>query len=169
MTSVPRAGSALRSAFSWARRRAENVLAALLAVMVLAFLFQIFMRYVVNAPVGWTTEVSLLAWVWGILWGSALVLAEKEEIRFDIIHGAVPPGVRRAFDAITGSVVVVVFAVSLPAVADYVSFMRVERSSYLGLRMDLAFSVYLVFAVAMIIRHAAIVWRALAGGVARRG
>lgn len=155
-------------AFAWARRRAENVLAALLAAMFLAFLVQIFMRYVMNAPVGWTSEVSTLTWLWGILWGAALVLREDEEIRFDIIYGAVPPWLRRLFDAVTGAVVVAVFSASLPAVYDYVTFMKVERSAYLGLRMDWVFSVYLVFAVAMIVRHAFIVARSLVPAL-RRG
>ena len=152
------------------RRRAENVLAALLAAMFVAFLVQIFTRYVMNASAGWTAEVSTLAWLWGILWGAALVLTDEEEIRFDIVYGAVPAGVRRVFDAITGTTVVVVFGWSLPAVYDYVTFMKVERSTYLGLRFDWLYSVYLVFAVAMIIRHAMIAWRAVAGrprGVAR--
>lgn len=157
MTSLP------RRLFGWARRRAENVLAALLVAMFVAFLVQIFMRYAMNAPVGWTTEVSTLAWLWGILWGAALVLTDEEEIRFDILYGAVPPGLRRAFDAATGSAVVAVFLYSLPAVYDYVTFMKVERSTYLGIRVDLLFSIYLVFAVAMIVRHAWIVGRSVAG------
>ncbi|WP_237214835.1 TRAP transporter small permease [Falsiroseomonas oryziterrae] len=157
MTSLP------RRLFDWTRRRAENVLAALLAAMFVAFVIQIFMRYVVNAPVGWTTEVSTLAWVWGILWGAALVLTDEEEIRFDILYGSVPPGLRRAFDVITGTAVVAVFGWSLPAVWDYVTFMKVERSAYLGIRFDWLYSIYLVFAVAMIIRHAAIAFRAATG------
>jgi TRAP-type C4-dicarboxylate transport system permease small subunit len=155
-----------RRVLGWARRRAENVLAALLAAMFIAFIIQIVMRYVVNMPVGWTAEVSTLAWLWGILWGAALVVSAEEEIRFDIIYGAVPAGLRRAFDAITGSVVVVVFGMSLPAVYDYVTFMKVERSTYLGIRFDLLFSIYLVFAVAMMIRHGWTVWRAATGGAA---
>ncbi len=157
MTSLP------RRVLDWARRRAENVLAALLAAMFVAFVIQIFMRYALNAPVGWTTEVSTLAWVWGILWGAALVLTDEEEIRFDILYGSVPPGLRRVFDVITGAAVVAVFAWSLPAVWDYVTFMKVERSAYLGVRFDWLYSIYLVFAVAMIIRHAVIAFRAATG------
>ncbi len=145
------------------RRGAAAVLAALLVAMFLAFLVQIAMRYVVGRPVGWTIEVSLLAWLWGILWGAALVLTEREEIRFDILHAAVPAWLRRVFDAVTSATVVIVFSASLPAAADYVAFMRIERSSYLGIRMDWAFSIWLVFAVAMIIRHAAMLWRAIRG------
>jgi TRAP-type C4-dicarboxylate transport system permease small subunit len=157
----------LRRILGFARRRAENLLAALLAAMFVAFLVQVFTRYVLNSPVGWTTEVSTLAWLWGILWGAALVLRDEEEIRFDILYGAVPEGVRRVFDLVTGLSVVAVFGWSLPAVFDYVTFMRVERSTYLGIRFDWLYSIYLVFAVAMMVRHAAIAWRAAIGR--RRG
>ena len=163
MTSLP------RRILGFARRRAENVLAALLAAMFVAFLVQVFTRYVLNSPVGWTTEVSTLSWVWGVLWGAALVLRDEEEIRFDILYGTMPTGLRRVCDAITGSAVVVVFTWSLPAMVDYVTFMKVERSAYLGIRFDILYSVYLVFAVATIIRHAAIVWRVVTGRTIARG
>ncbi len=43
----------------WLYRRAENVLAAMLAVMFFAFLLQIVFRYVLNWPTGWTNELSV--------------------------------------------------------------------------------------------------------------
>ncbi len=159
---------AARRLLGWGRRRAEDVLTALLVAMFVAFMLQIVTRYVLNAPLSWTAELSTLAWVWGILWGAGLVLRDDEEIRFDILYGAMPGGIRRVCDAITGIAVVVVFTWSLPAMVDYVTFMKVERSAYLGIRFDILYSVYLVFAVAMIVRHAAIAWRAATGrGIAR--
>ena len=158
-----------RRLFGWARRRAENVLSALLVAMFVAFMLQIVTRYVLNAPLSWTAELSTLAWVWGILWGAGLVLRDDEEIRFDVIYALMSPGVRRVCDAITGIAVVVVFTWSLPAMVDYVTFMKVERSAYLGIRFDLLYSVYLIFAVAMIIRHAAVAWRAVTGRRIARG
>lgn len=152
-----------RRLLTFARRRAEDVLAALLAAMFVAFMLQVFTRYVLNAPLSWTAELSTLAWVWGILWGAGLVLRDEEEIRFDLVYGALPPGGQRACDAVTGIAVVAVFAWSLPAMVDYVTFMKVERSAYLGIRFDILYSVWLVFALAMIIRHAVIAWRAVTG------
>jgi TRAP-type C4-dicarboxylate transport system permease small subunit len=154
---------ATRRLLGWGRRRAEDVLTSLLLAMFVAFMLQIVTRYVLNAPLSWTAELSTLAWVWGVLWGAGLVLRDEEEIRFDLLYGAMPNGARRVCDAITGIAVVVVFTWSLPAMVDYVTFMRVERSAYLGIRFDLLYSVYLIFAVAMIIRHAAIAWRAVVG------
>jgi TRAP-type C4-dicarboxylate transport system permease small subunit len=74
-----------------------------------------------------------------------------------------PGGMKRAADAITGTAVVAIFGWSLPAMVDYVTFMKVEKSAYLGIRFDWLYSVYLVFAVAQIVRHAMIVWRSVTG------
>jgi TRAP-type C4-dicarboxylate transport system permease small subunit len=79
----------MQSLGAWLRRRAENVAAAMLAVMFAAFVIQIVFRYFFNLPTGWTTELTVVAWLWLVLWGSAFVLGEKEEIRFDLIYSAV--------------------------------------------------------------------------------
>ena len=147
----------------WLRRRAENVVAALLAVMFVAFIIQIVFRYVFNWPVGWTSEVSILAWLWVVLWGSAFVLSEKEEVRFDIIYSNVPTEVRRVFTVITGLALVFLYAVSLPAAYSYVAFMKVERSAYLGIPINYLYSIYVIFAVACIIRYCWLIWRAIRG------
>ncbi len=147
----------------WLRRRAENVAAFLLATMFICFLIQIAMRYVFNYPVGWTEETSILAWIWGVLWGSVLVLREKDEVRFDIIYSAVSERARRIFTIITGVSLVILYSISLPGVFSYVTFMKVEKSAYLGIRFDYLFSIYLLFVTAAIIRYAFLTWRAIRG------
>lgn len=133
-------------------RFAEAVAALLLAVIFLAFLLQIALRYVFNWPVGWTTELSLAAWLWLVLWGAAFVLKEEEEIRIDFLSARAPPGVRRAMGIVAALAVIVLFGMAIPATWSYVTFMKVEKSSYLGVRMDWMYSIYLVFAVAVIAR-----------------
>jgi len=57
--------------------------------------------------------------------------------------------------------VVVLFLVSLPAVVDYIAFMKVQRTAYLHVRFDWLFSIYIAFALAAIVRYIWIGWRAL--------
>ena len=80
----------------WLRRRAENVAVALLSMMFACFIIQIFFRYVLNNPVGWTEEVIITTWLWTVLWGAAFILSEAEEIRFDIIYSNISESARRA-------------------------------------------------------------------------
>jgi len=133
-------------------RFAEGVAAALLAVIFVAFIVQISLRYLFNWPVGWTSELSLAAWLWLVLWGAAFVLKDEEEIRIDLISGHANRRVRRVIGAVGAVSVIVLFGISLPASWSYVTFMKVEKSSYLGIRMDIMYSIYIVFAVAVIAR-----------------
>jgi len=147
----------------WLRRRAENVCALLLAGMFLSFMVQIGARYIFNYPLGWTDEVSVILWIWCILWGAAFVLRERDEVRFDIFYSALSERTRCVFTVVTGVVAVAILLVSLPAVYSYVSFLKVERSAYLGIKLHYLYSIYVVFSVAAIVRYAALVYLALRG------
>lgn len=154
------------AAVHWLSRRAKDLLVFLLATMFVTFILQIVFRYVIDRPLGWSEEVIVGAWLWTVLWGAAFVLRESEEIRFDIIYSNVSERTRRIFTVITGVVLIGIYGVSLPAAFGYVSFMKVERSAYLHVRLDVLYSIYVIFAVASIVRYAYLVWHALRGDTA---
>jgi TRAP-type C4-dicarboxylate transport system permease small subunit len=152
------------AAARWLRRRAENISVALLSVMFATFIVQIFSRYVLNNPIGWSEEVIITTWLWTVLWGAAFIVGEAEEIRFDIIYSSIPESARRVFTVITGVALVVLYGISLPAAYRYVSFMKVERSASLHVPMNWLYSVYIIFAVACICRYCWLIWHAVRGG-----
>ena len=147
----------------WLRRRAENVIVALIATMFIFFLLQIAFRYLLNRPLGWTEEVTVLCWLWAVLWGAAFILSDHEEIRFDIVFTMVPPRVRRLFTAVSSIGLVILLLVSLPASWNYVTFMKREHTAYLHMRLDLMYSVYVIFVLACVVKHVHLAWRAVAG------
>jgi len=147
----------------WLRRRANDVCSFFLVAMFLCFIIQIAARYVFNHPLGWTDEVSVLFWVWCTLWGAAFVLREKDEVRFDIFYSSMNEKTRAVFAVITGIATVALFAISLPAVYKYVTFLKVERSAYLGIRLDYLYSIYVIFAVAVIVRYSFLTYNGLRG------
>lgn len=150
----------------WLRHRAEDVAVLLLMGMFLAFIVQIVFRYVFNWPLGWTFEFSILCWLWGVLWGAAFVTAERDEIRFDVVYALLSTGMRRRLTVVTGVALILIYGVSLPAVIDYVLFMRVERTAYLKIPFDIAYFAYVIFAVAALSRYAWLTWNALRGRMA---
>jgi TRAP-type C4-dicarboxylate transport system permease small subunit len=144
----------LQSVVDWIRRRAENVVAGLLGIMFVAFIIQIVFRYFFNFPIGWSSELSVVTWLYMTLLGSAFWLKESDEIRFDLVSGALGPMGRRMLGLVVAIAAVVLFGMALPATIKYVAFMKVESSSYLKVRLDVLYSVYVVFAVAVIVRYA---------------
>ena len=153
----------MRGIGAWLRRRAENAAAAMLAVMFAAFIIQIVFRYLFNFPVGWTSELTVVMWLWLVLFGSAFVLTEKEEIRFDLLYSSVGPRARIGMAIVFALAIVLLYGVSLKPSYAYVSFMKVEKSSYLKIPMDWLYSIYLIFLVAVIARYLWLLWRLLRG------
>jgi C4-dicarboxylate transporter DctQ subunit len=147
----------------WVQRRAENVIAALLGVMFVAFMIQIVFRYFLNLPTGWSTETVVVCWLWLVLGGTALALKEKDEIRFDIFTSVAGPRTRRVLGGIVAVATVGLYGLSLPGTWKYVTFMKVEKSSYLDIRLDWLYSIYVVFVVATILRYLWLLWESVRG------
>ena len=141
----------------------NHVAVLLIATMFVSFLLQIFSRYVLNRPLGWTEEVDVLCWLWVVLWCAAFLLSDAEEVRFDIVYTAVPGLVRRAFTVISSIALVVLLAMSIPATWRYIAFMKREHSAYLHMRFDFLYSIYLVFVVVVIVKHIRLTWFAIRG------
>jgi C4-dicarboxylate transporter DctQ subunit len=143
----------LRSLAKRAHQFAEAVAALLLAVIFVGFIVQIVFRYAFNFPVGWTSDLAVAAWLWLVLWGAAFVLKDDDEIRLDLLTSAVGRRTRIVMGIIGAVALVVLFAISLPAAYSYVSFMKVERTSYLKIPFNWMFSIYIIFSVAVILRY----------------
>jgi TRAP-type C4-dicarboxylate transport system permease small subunit len=148
---------------TWLRRRAENVIAALLAIMFVAFLVQILFRYAFRFPIGWTSELTIITWLWLVLFGAAFVVTEREEIRFDLIYGALGRRGRLVTLFVTGLFLIAMYVLSFPAALDYVLFMKVQETAYLDIRFDVLYIIYPVFAVAVVVRYAWLLWNAVRG------
>lgn len=146
---------------AWLRARAENVLVLMMVAMFAAFILQIVFRYALNLPVGWTDEVCVIAWLWGILWGASFVARNREDIRFDMLYSHVPRRARRTMSVLGSVAIVALLLVSLPGSWSYVTFMKVEYTSSFHIPMNWLFSIYIVFVLAMVVRHAFIAWDAL--------
>ncbi len=140
----------------WLQRRADNVAVGLLTAIFLLFILQIVSRYIIRHPLGWTLEANLLAWLWLVFWASAFTLKEKDHVRFTILVDSANPKLRRFYLLITAACVIGALVVSLPATYDFVSFMKIEKTSLLKVRFDFVFSIYLIFSIAIITRY---VWR----------
>jgi C4-dicarboxylate transporter, DctQ subunit len=150
-------------AAAWLRRRAENIAAGMLAVMFLAFLVQIVFRYFFNFPVGWASELTVVLWLWLVLWGAAFVVKEADEIRFDILVSSVGRRARIAMGIVVSLALLVLYGAAFKASWAYVTFMKVEKSSYLKIRMDWLYSIFILFLVAVLLRYLWLLWQSLRG------
>ena len=140
----------------WLLKGAEGMVAAMLAAMFLTFVLQIFSRYVLNEPFGWTLEVCLTLWVWLVFWGCAFVVRHDEHVAFDMLYRSVRPGTRRILALIGSAVIVVGLAASFYPTWDWINFLKIKKSAILKIPMRTIFSVYAIFLISAIVVYG---WR----------
>ncbi|HRE20000.1 MAG TPA: TRAP transporter small permease subunit [Rhabdaerophilum sp.] len=137
----------------WLHRRTEDVAVALLAAMFIAFMFQIGSRYIFNAPMDWTLEACLTTWLWGVFWGGAFLLKDRDHVKFDVLYNLAPVQGRRVMALLSAGAIAIAFAAALPATLDYIAFYKIKSSMVMGWRLDFVFSVYGIFAIAVIVYY----------------
>jgi len=113
-------------------RLADFVMAALLAVIFITFLLQIFARYAPNLaflvpidglaawlsaiePIGWTVNLISLLWVWLIFVGCAFGISEREHVVFDVFLQAMPPRLNLMLSLVVAAILVFCHGLRFPA------------------------------------------------------
>ncbi len=74
----------------------EIIVGAIFAVLVLLTIVQVFMRYVLSAPLMWADEFMRLMLIWGTLLGCGLAIAASKHIAIDFLVEKLPEKLRAA-------------------------------------------------------------------------
>ena len=138
------------------RKLAESISAALLLALFLTFLLQIFSRYVLSDPFGWTLELCLSLWIWVVFWGNAFIVDNKDHVRFDLIYQESPGRIRRLFGLVSAIAISIAMAISIYPTWDYIDFMQIQKSASLQIPFKTTFSVYMIFVIAVALSYG---WR----------
>jgi C4-dicarboxylate transporter DctQ subunit len=153
----------MKALSKWFTTGTEFIAATMLAAMFITFLLQIFSRYVLLTPFGWTLELCLILWVWIVFFGCAFIVQEKDHVTFDIFYLAAPRRLRQVLALIAaGSICVGMLWAFLPT-WDYIDFMKIRKTTTVRIPvtgdkipMRTIFSIYGVFMLVIAARYA---WR----------
>lgn len=125
----------------------------------LGFIVQIFFRYVVNRPILWTEEVTMIAFVWTVFWAAAFMVNIREHVAFDVVYEVMTPRVKRVMAIFSMVVLIATFLLLIPATWDYLEFLLRKRSPVLRISMTWIYGCYLLFVVNFTIQAAVRLWR----------
>lgn len=86
-------------------RLVELVLACALAACSAAILAQVFMRYVLGAPISWAEEFAVLVFAWLIFLGAAYVQRDDSHLSIDALRRAAGPRLAAVLDGLRLAVI----------------------------------------------------------------
>jgi TRAP-type C4-dicarboxylate transport system permease small subunit len=146
-------------------RCVEAVAAAMFALVFAAFIYKIVMRYAAGDAVAWADEISVVLFVWIVFLTNGFVLLDRRQITFDLIHHNLPPRGQRMVEFARGLLVCGVIIYALPGAIDYTLFLWRERTPVLHWRLDIVYTCFVLFLLAVVVRQA---WQLIGLVAARR-
>ncbi|MBS3849646.1 TRAP transporter small permease [Devosia sp. J2-20] len=138
----------VRTGLLWLKRGADTVGVLLFLTAFTGFIVQIFFRYVLNQPLAWTEEATMIAFIWTVFWAAAFMVPVREHVTFDVVYDIAPEHVRRFFSICTMALVVVAFLILVPYTLDYLQFLMRKKSDVLRIPKTWIYGCYLLFIVA---------------------
>lgn len=134
--------------------RAANIVSVLMfAGVFLIFNYKIITRYLEHDEAVWTDEVSVILFIWIIFWANAFLIRDREQITFDLCYRPMPDTVKRWMALARLLLVGGIFIWALPGTLDYLMFLWRERTPVLNLRLDLIYSCFGIFMIAIVVRE----------------
>ena len=137
------------------------------AILFMAFITQIFFRYVLNQPLTWTYEVTVVAYTWVAILTASYARKTDENVVFSVVYDKVSPKVQIIF-RIVGNL----FIVSTYTVLFYPAYKQIQFSSYrstsvLGIPLNIVFFPFLIFLILVIFYSVIDIvkdWKKIKGG-----
>ena len=143
------------------RSLANFITATMLAVLFFTFLLQIFSRYILKAPFGWTLELCLILWLWIVFFGCSFAVRDQDHVKFDIFYYATPKKVQLIFSILSAIGVIVIMGYSFLPTIDYIDWMKMRKTTTVKIfnnkiPLSYIFSVYGIFLLSVIIQY---IWK----------
>src|SRR5215471_8469727 len=151
----------LAAPLSKLRRGAELFSAALFAAMFIAFVLQVVSRYVFDDPISWTLEICSITYVWIVFFATGTIVTMRQHITFDMLYASLGPAWKRGFAIFTTASLLIIFAICLPTVLDYIRFVSHKHTPILIIRLDIIYSCFAIFMIGAVIGAAIRLYRLL--------
>ncbi len=117
-----------------------------------AFILQIFSRYVLNAPLIWPYELAQVSYLVAIMLGTCYAERSYENIMFTVFYDFLPKSLRKVCDLLSYLLIVVFFVISFPSILEFYSFFMTRYSTVLKLPLGIVYLPYFPFVIITTVR-----------------
>lgn len=116
-------------------------------IMFSVFILQIFYRYVLNNPLSWTYEVTVLGFLWTTLLGACYVRRIHSHICFDMAYQNRSEKVKIIFRLMGNSLVIIGCLIGIFPTYQYLLDMSIEKTPVLRIPLSVGFLPAFVFII----------------------
>lgn len=124
-----------------------------LFVTVMSILIQVFFRYVLNISLTWPFELSIYGFIWTLYLGAAFARKKEKHVKLDLVYEKLPVKIRAIFDIIFNIITIIIFAMIIYPVSDYLLFSYRIKTVALKIPWTYVFGVFPIFLILIIVHN----------------
>lgn len=139
----------------WTNEAVKYVAAALTGSMALLVFLQVIFRYLLDAPLDWSEEMSTFAFAWMALLGASVGLKHDEHPRLDIFFALFPPALQKWTRVLINLAVIFMLLILLFYGWKLTLLMRQQNTAALGYSVSFVYAVLPASALIMLLHAVA--------------
>ncbi len=115
--------------------------------MFLAFILQIFTRYVLGAQVPWTYEVTIIGFMWVVALGGAYASRLNEHVSFTLVYDKMSISGKALTEIISNSILIIAFAIMFFPVLEFIDFMKIKKTAVMKIPISVLYAPFIFFII----------------------
>jgi len=115
--------------------------------MFLAFILQIFTRYVLGAQVEWTYEVTVIGFMWVVALGGSYASRLREHVSFTMIYNKMGVRGKALTEIISDIILITAFAIMFLPVIEFVDFMNIKKTAVMKVPISVLYAPFVYFII----------------------
>jgi TRAP-type C4-dicarboxylate transport system permease small subunit len=119
-------------------------------MLFLAFILQVFFRYVLRSPLTWTKDLIVLGFCWSVILGTCYTMREKSHVMFTMLYDSYSPKVAAWARMIGNILIVFTFALMIVPSFKYAFFVGFQKTAALRIPLTWLFIPYTYFLFSII-------------------
>lgn len=142
----------LRAVIRWVRNFVEIIIPiASFILMFAAFIWQIFSRYVLNAPVQWAYEITVSGYLWMVVLGACYAQRSRSHVTFTLFYDALKVRGKAVVSFLGNLLILTAFLYAFLPSLDYIKFVALQKTSVLKIGLNIVYAPYVPFMVIIIL------------------
>ncbi len=128
-------------------------------LMFLAFIWQIFCRYVLRSPVPWAYEITVACYLWMVVLGACYAQRERSHVTFTLVYDRLQTRKKALVSFLGNLLMLAAFAYAFVPSVEFILFMRMQKTSVLKIGLDIIYFPYIPFMLIIMIYALADLYR----------
>lgn len=120
------------------------------ALMFIIFILQIFYRYVLNMPLMWPYEATLILFIWAAMLGATYTRRKHQHVSFTVVYDKLSPKLQMIIRSIGNFLLSFSFLISLVPVYQYIKYLNYKKSTVLRIPFNIIYFPFVVMLILII-------------------